>query len=205
MDRQHGIMADSAPVALDAVAGSHAWRGARAWHWQMLALAVLVGLLAIGLRVLPDRQRIAIRGFEQYPMPHVCALRTWLGLKCPACGLTRSMVYLAHADVSASVQAHRFGWLIALLIAAQVPYRLLSLRRVDRPLLGSRPSTILGLALVGLFVSNWIVDLIFFPVAADPTAKPNTVQLTLSRSGRTIKLPPPFVGEGWGGGANGHG
>lgn len=41
--------------------------------------------------------------------PVICPFRRLAGLACPACGLTRSWVDLAHGDVVGSVQQNPFG------------------------------------------------------------------------------------------------
>jgi hypothetical protein len=44
-------------------------------------------------------------------------------------------------------------------IAFQIPYRVLSLRRPDRPLIEPRWQAVLGYALITLLLGNWLVDL----------------------------------------------
>jgi hypothetical protein len=98
----------------------------------MLTLAGLVVLLALEVR--PD-QRVAFRGLPQYPLPETCFSRAWFRVKCPGCGLTRSLIYLAQADWDASLRVHRLGWLLAVAVLLQFPYRTLALTSGERPLL----------------------------------------------------------------------
>mgnify|MGYP001824672890 CR=1 FL=1 len=70
--------------------------------------------------------------------PTVCRFKALTGLDCPTCGLTRSVVSLAHGDTRASMRWHPAGPLFvlgALVLAALVP--ILWLRR-RRPLWGRR-------------------------------------------------------------------
>src|SRR5262245_43330525 len=101
-------------------------------HRAVLALACAVVALAWALVILPDG-RVAVRGLPAYPLPRTCGSRAWLGLRCPGCGLTRSIIHLAGGHWRASWHDHRLGGLVAAVIAFQVPYRLLALRRPDRP------------------------------------------------------------------------
>ena len=127
-------------------------------HRDMLASACAVGLLAFALQELPDG-RVSFRGLTPIPLPQTCFSRSWLGLKCPACGLTRSIIHLAEGDWEASWRSHRLGILMALVIAIQIPYRLLALRRLDRPLIAAHWQAVLAYALIALLLANWLVEL----------------------------------------------
>jgi len=128
-------------------------------HRQVLAIACAVGVLAFALQALPDG-RVAVRGFPQVSLPQTCASRSLLGLRCPGCGLTRSIIHLAEGDWRASWHDHRLGGLMAVLIALQIPYRLLALRRTGRPLIAPRWQAVLSCALIALLVGNWLVDVV---------------------------------------------
>ena len=125
-------------------------------HREVLAVAVAAVVLAFALVELPDG-RVALRGFAQYPLPPSCASRSLFGLKCPGCGLTRSLIHVAEGDWRASWRDHRLGGLLAAVIAFQIPYRLLALRRPDRPLIAPRWQALLGYALIVLLIGNWLV------------------------------------------------
>jgi hypothetical protein len=127
-------------------------------HRQIILIACAVLLLAFALHELPDG-RVSFRGFPQVPLPQTCASRTWFGLRCPGCGLTRSIIHLAEGNWSASWQNHRLGGLMAVVIAMQIPYRLLALRRPDHPLIERRWQTMFCYALIALLLGNWLVDL----------------------------------------------
>ena len=73
-------------------------------HREVLAIACVVCLLAFLLHELPDG-RVAVRGLPQFPLPQTCASRAWLGIRCPGCGLTRSIIHLAEGDWQASWRA----------------------------------------------------------------------------------------------------
>jgi hypothetical protein len=127
-------------------------------HRQVLAIACGVWVLAFALQVLPEG-RVSFRGLPMIPLPQACFSRSWLGLKCPGCGLTRSIIQLAQGNWRASWQEHRLGALIAIVITLQIPYRLVALRRPDRPLFSPGWQAALGYALIAVLVGNWLVDL----------------------------------------------
>ena len=127
-------------------------------HREMLAIACAAGILAFALQELPDG-RVSFRALTRIPLPQTCFSRSWLGLKCPACGLTRSIIHLAEGDWEASWRSHRLGILMALVIAIQIPYRLLALRRLDRPLIGAHWQAVLAYALISVLLGNWLVEL----------------------------------------------
>jgi hypothetical protein len=84
------------------------------WHREVLVTALLVVLLVLGLEVRYDG-RVSVRAFATHPLPQACASRAWLGVNCPACGLTRSMIHLSRGEIAACWRAHRLGGLVALL------------------------------------------------------------------------------------------
>ncbi len=128
-----------------------------AHHRKVLATVCGVFLLAFLLYELPDG-RVAVRGLPAFPLPQTCASRIWLGIRCPGCGLTRSIIHLAEGDWQASWHDHRLGGLLALVIVSQVPVRLYSLRRPDRPVFSTRWQIAMGYALFAALVANWVVD-----------------------------------------------
>src|SRR5260370_1141179 len=78
----------------------------------------------------------------------------------PGRGLTRSFVHLAHGDWLAAWRCHRLGWLLALAVLLQLPYRVLALRRADKPLLGPSGCRRIAWLLVFLLIGNWLFDLV---------------------------------------------
>jgi hypothetical protein len=129
-------------------------------HYEMLAVASLVVVLSLILQVRSD-DRVIVTGFPDYPLPHACLSYAWFGIRCPGCGLTRSLVHLAHGDWAASWHDHRVGWLMALAIFLQFPYRLIALWRGGPPPLGIWVPRIFGYALITLLIGNWAVGLLW--------------------------------------------
>jgi uncharacterized protein DUF2752 len=128
-------------------------------HRHMLVIACTVMVLAFELVEVADG-RVAVRGFARYPLPESCLSRSLFGLNCPGCGLTRSVIHLAGGDWRASWRSHRLGGLFAALIALQVPYRLLALRRPDRPVIPTRWLVLFGYLLIAMLIGNWLIALI---------------------------------------------
>jgi hypothetical protein len=127
-------------------------------HREMLAITCAVCLLAFLLREVPNG-RVAVRGLPQFPVPQTCASRMWLGVRCPGCGLTRSIIHIAEGDWQSSWRAHRLGVLFAVVIAFQIPYRLYALKKPGRPLLSNFWLAAIGYALIATLVMNWLWDL----------------------------------------------
>jgi Protein of unknown function (DUF2752) len=134
--------------------------GLSKYHRQMLAIACAVLALAFALHELPNG-RVAIRGFSRFPLPQTCASQIYFGLRCPGCGLTRSIIHLAEGDWRASWRNHRLGVVMAVVILFQIPYRWLALRHPDRTLIAPRLHAVLASILIALLVGNWLVDVVF--------------------------------------------
>jgi hypothetical protein len=58
------------------------------------------------------------------PLPSFCAFRRITGFDCPGCGLTRSIIFALHGDFRTSYLLHLWGIPMALILLAQIPYRL---------------------------------------------------------------------------------
>jgi hypothetical protein len=131
--------------------------GRRSRHRTMLAVASVVVVLSVAFNV-SDDQRVEVRGLPGIPLPETCWSRSVLGVKCPGCGLTRSIVYLAHGDWRGSWRMHRVGFVMALAILAQFPYSIVGLRyRKDYPL-GHRFASVVAWTLILLLICNWLYD-----------------------------------------------
>jgi len=128
-------------------------------HREVLAAAAIVLVLSFVLVEVPDG-RVAVRGWTAYPLPQSCVARTMLGVHCPGCGLTRSFIHLAEGDWAAAWRSHRLGAILAAVLIFQVPYRLLALRRPDRPIIPIRWQARLGLLLIALLIVNWLADVV---------------------------------------------
>jgi len=132
-------------------------KGRRSRHRTMLAIACVVVVLSLLFQVRSD-QRVEFSWLPGIPMPETCWSRSLFDVKCPGCGLTRSIVYLAHGDWQASWAMHRLGFLMALAILAQFPYCAVGLfYKKDYPL-GHRFAFIFAWALILLLIGNWLFD-----------------------------------------------
>ena len=128
-------------------------------HWQMLWVAATVVVSAFVLDVIPG-ERVALHGLHQFPAPRLCLSQALFGHDCPGCGLTRSLVYLARGDWHSSLRMHRLGWLMALAIVTQFPYRVLCLARRDRQVVPKPVPKLIGWLLIAALIVNWVAGLV---------------------------------------------
>ncbi|MFN0051578.1 MAG: DUF2752 domain-containing protein [Planctomycetales bacterium] len=135
-------------------------------HRAYLGLAIAVIVIACVLEVRSD-QRVALFCLPQFPLPESCGSRVVLGINCPGCGLTRSLVHLAHGRLAQSLEVQPVGWVIALAILLQIPYRLTALWRGVAAPLGHRFPQVFGLSLVAVLIGTWLVRMIL------PLVRPN--------------------------------
>jgi hypothetical protein len=132
---------------------------ARTQHWEILLISCGVIAAAAALRV-TDGGRVALGGPLSATLPPTCFSREVLGVPCPGCGLTRSFVHLAHGRWAASLEAHRVGWVLALTVCAQIPYRLWRLAHPDRRAWSAGGRKLFAGALAALLVGNWAAGLV---------------------------------------------
>ncbi len=105
--------------------------GQRKHHHFYLWFAAVIVVFAFLLTVRDD-QRVALRPLPNVVLPESCPSRIYFGLDCPGCGLTRSFIHLAAGHLAASFASHRVGWLLALAVLGQFPYRWFVLRQLRR-------------------------------------------------------------------------
>lgn len=125
-------------------------------------LAVLTVTAAIGLAI------AYVIGLPPFP---TCAFKIASGHPCPGCGMTRSVVNLAHADVLTSLRFHPLGVVMAGGLVAGILGALIGLVRGTDPvweLVERRGSWLFGSFLVAL-LGIWVVRAFLVPSwAPDP-------------------------------------
>jgi hypothetical protein len=122
----------------------------------MLLISLLVVAAAFSLRVHGD-ERVGLAAISELVLPPLCLSRAWFGVSCPGCGLTRSFIFLAQGDWDSAWAAHRLGWLLAVLVLLQIPYRVHGLCRPTRALIPSRARHWISMTLIGALIGNWLI------------------------------------------------
>ncbi len=126
-------------------------------HRQMLGIACGIIVLSLVLKVRSD-DHAAFWFLPDWPIPSSCPSQAIFGVDCPGCGLTRSFICLAHGDWHRAFLKHRVGWLLALAVVLQIPYRLTALLGRNRQPLGRRFPELFGLALIVALIGNWVLQ-----------------------------------------------
>jgi hypothetical protein len=109
---------------------------------------VLTALLAVGSFVNPSR-----------PLPiELCLLKTWTGLSCPTCGLTRAVCHALQGDWAASLGFHPAGILVVVSLVGWVTWMSLEAWRGQALWLSGRKTvaTLAGAAIVVTSLAAWI-------------------------------------------------
>lgn len=128
----------------------------RSYHAVFLGVSVLFIVMAYLLVIVSD-DRVAVRGFEDRPLPRSCTFRMLFGIDCPGCGLTRGTLHFANGRFAESFAMHHLAWMIALLVVAQIPYRLVCIVRGNPAPLGRRVPVIVVWSLLVLMAGNWLL------------------------------------------------
>ncbi|MEQ9379314.1 MAG: DUF2752 domain-containing protein [Pirellulales bacterium] len=128
-------------------------------HWTVLIVSTAIVIAAVCLEVGTD-EHVAVKGWPGFPLPNLCMSRAWFGIECPGCGLTRSFIHLAHGRLSESIAMHRVGWILAIVVVLQVPYRINALRQSPPGGLDRHWPNWLAIALITLLIGNWCVSLL---------------------------------------------
>ncbi|MGV9711706.1 DUF2752 domain-containing protein [Gordonia sp. NPDC003424] len=83
--------------------------------------------------------------------PDLCPFRRMTGLPCPACGLTRSWVALAHGDLSAAFGYNLFGPLFMLVAVIATGAAIVALV-TGKPVLGRLRTGLTGRIAIGVLI-----------------------------------------------------
>ncbi len=149
---------DTTTDSADDTAREHARLRKR--HWWMLRISAFVILMACLLQTRPDH-RVQFRFGPSFPLPETCGSKVFFNVECPGCGLTRSFISLSRGDIWTAWKLNRVSWLLALALLAQFPYRLWSIRQLERSD-SARPTwpNWVGGFLVTVLVGNWVLKVL---------------------------------------------
>ena len=126
---------------------------------------VLLGaLLAVTLPFLLDfdggsGSRVTLAGWR---LPEACLSRLLWHVPCPGCGLTRSLVRVAHGDLVGAWRQHRVGPILYLFCLLQVVFRVWLLFRPAAFWQGTwqRINHRAAWGMLALFLVNWLARLL---------------------------------------------
>lgn len=125
---RHSQQRDSLSTAeLVEVAGDVYPTQSHSYQWLILGLALALVVLAFLLQRVPSGDQLQLAGM---PLPELCFSQRLFGMRCPGCGLTRSVVSSAHGDLPSAMHFHPAGPLIFGWAIVQIPYRLANLWRM---------------------------------------------------------------------------
>jgi hypothetical protein len=125
-------------------------------HWTMMGLSVAILVAAFLLRT-RDHETVSLPGFPLLTLPELCGSRVLFGLECPGCGLTRSFIALASGNLQESFYFNRVGWLLALAVVLQIPYRGYALWELRHRISDRHWPTWCGYVLIAALVGNWLL------------------------------------------------
>jgi hypothetical protein len=148
---------DSHNVSAAASLQNYRIRQYQAFHGAVLALCLVVLAVSFFLQI-GASGRVALAGWPRLELPVTCGSRALFGVQCPGCGLTRSFIALAAGDVAGSLRYHRVGWLVALAVFLQVPYRLFTLIELRTRLVQRQWPVWCGWTLLAILVVNWLAN-----------------------------------------------
>lgn len=127
-------------------------------HREMLALACGIIVLSF-LLVVRNDEHAAFILLPNWPIPTTCPSQTIFHVDCPGCGLTRSFIFLAHGNWHEALLRNRMGWLVALAVIAQIPYRIVALLGRNRRPLGRHIPDVIGIMLIVALIGNWALKM----------------------------------------------
>lgn len=135
----------------------------RRMHWIFLIFSIVVVVSSMTMRI-KEETRVTIPGTDVL-VPELCMMKVMSGFPCAGCGMTRSFISLGHGDLMASWNYNPGGIVLFALIAFQIPYRILQLRRMKLHL----PKLNWGLGMVAVLIlavalgyARWLAQLMSY-------------------------------------------
>lgn len=125
-------------------------------HVALLALALI--LIAAPFFFTTDGEFVrTVFPFLPQPPDSPCIMRLLTGYRCPACGMTRSFIYMSRLHIARAAAMNPAGPLLYGLCAFELPYRSALLIRG-----GLRHEKVLRIAELLLVMAFFITDITFF-------------------------------------------
>jgi len=93
-------------------------------------------------------------------IPHVCLAKRYLGIPCPGCAVTGSVLAFARGNLVRAWYLHPAGVLSVLFLGLQLPLRALAIRRREAGRVVSMVSRIFGSVLIACLLLVWTVRVI---------------------------------------------
>jgi hypothetical protein len=145
-------------------AGDGRGRGRSALAPRLVLPLVFAAVVLAGVAVppvAPGVDRLHVAGIA---LPETCMLRATTGFPCAGCGLTRSWIAALHGKWGWSVEHHRFGGVALVYLALQAVRHVVAAAAPSRwgrvVAVGGRWLDLAAIALVVLFVGNWLAVLL---------------------------------------------
>lgn len=101
------------------------------WFMDALLFVICGGVVLAAMLLTPSDEAVSLFGRE---IPVVCFYRQFLDMRCPGCGLTRSFAFMGHGQALEAFRMNFLGPPLFVLVASQVPWRLVQLVRRGRRL-----------------------------------------------------------------------
>lgn len=96
------------------------------WGFDVFVLVLTLGVAIASVLLDTTSEQVTLFGYD---VPPLCAWRNFTGMECLGCGLTRSFVFMGHAEVIEAFKLHWMGPALYVFAVAQVPYRMMNLFR----------------------------------------------------------------------------
>ncbi|MEM9412902.1 MAG: DUF2752 domain-containing protein [Planctomycetota bacterium] len=101
-------------------------------YWSHLTfLGIAVGILLLSFLMEVSGNLVYLPGFSM-PLPESCSSKIFLGIACPACGLTRAFISISHGQFTEAWQFNPSSFVVYLLVAVQIPWQALQLFRIHK-------------------------------------------------------------------------
>jgi hypothetical protein len=125
---------------------------------HIIILVVCIVILALALLLQVNEAGLSLLGFK---WPLQCFLHETFGIKCSLCGLTRSLIWMAHGNLQESIRLHHIGPAVFAFICLQIPYRIGAVTFFSEQLTKrwARVNLYIAVLICAAILINWLIYL----------------------------------------------
>jgi len=97
--------------------------------YEVVILAAAIFAIILSFFIESKGMKVFIPIGKAIEVPETCVFKIYTGIRCPACGLTRSFINISDGNIVNSLKFNYGGIVVYLYVLFQIPYRILRIKK----------------------------------------------------------------------------